>query len=1101
MEAAVLVPPRRFFSVRSVLLAAAVCLLLLVLFGMVSSSRLTEAVSSVRSFTASALELTARVDELVCIASADPILMPASRGTAEALWHLAQTLAHAGLRTHVILISQSTSACADSLHQILLHSWESGERITASCVHLGSAPGVALPLVTRERFAQHWSALPSSCQVLVSHEWWAPALDFLAAGLLGANASLLPTAVANFHGGNLWSISWRNASLVKYADLVMDASERMSAHLNHHLVFPNGYMRDLHAGWAHTGDQLVIPNIAGLVGGGRAQGGGPQPVLGVAYVGSVEERKGIDVLVRVLAGLAGELRRVRLEIFGSMEVEVHGQEAQEWIRGALKGAPHVRCTIHGPHDAAHLWPLLKERKLLLVMPTLLENQPMTLIHAAAHGVPVLSYDVGGIADMLTPASRAQVLIPPDPAALRASLLRLLKAKAGYAPTLRPQMASAQGAWVALIRRALREAKARRAAGPAPPPPPVRLVRLTLAGELGTQEVAEMLRRAGPGDAVLLSAPGFDLLPGEAATLERALSVALSEPRTAGLVSSVRMGDGSRMVPQAPFYLLSSGWYNCAPSAPLALRRSLLERYLDEQAGSRFQPWLLTLWLLYGGEAEGNALALLTHPRPLFSFSGCLDALACFWGEEEMPLPPALLADSRALAHSPVPPARIARRLAAFEANFSALIQEECAEAGGDSAWALAARSPRLCPGTLQHGPFTLAALKTALLHACTGFCPFLMGEHPTGVPLPSVGWSLDSARSCWREVGTASTCQPWFAQRARTPAGSFACFAPKPQPPPPAEPADAPPCDLMLSAEEHPPGGRCAPRLLVAGFQGCGAPALSALLALHPQAGGEGGAAPTPAQRAARREFYAAEGGEASQAQRWAYASTFGQEGGALLDDTPASMLPRPGTPARLRRLLPTARVAMVVCEPAARALAAWGGGEGERLGAGVAARQRLGGSFEMAVSALLNGSLGGARVGAESAFFPGSLQQLLLEQGYYALHLMDWLGEFGSQAVMVVHAERLRVDAAGAARELFAFLGLPPADEALEGGAAAAAAAPHLPLQTVERAEEAPSLALLGGAYGTYNRWLSALLGNAEYPLRWPTGEATTETEEEGER
>jgi len=280
-------PTARVCTFRRVLAVGAAAisvLLLLSLLTLLLSSRLADAAAGVRGLIQPAVvRLSSSVDELVCIASADPILLPTSRGTAEALWQLAVSLAHTGVRTHLILISQSTAACADSLHQILLHSWESGERVTASCVHIGGDKEAALPLITRERFVRHWAQLPSACQVLISHEWWAPVLDFLTAHEVGGHPGLRPTTIVNFHGGNLWSSSWMNGSVKQYSDYMLDANERMSAFLNDYLVFPNTYMQAFHADWVHSGTRFVIPNIAlGLEMGLEDKDANKElPVLGV----------------------------------------------------------------------------------------------------------------------------------------------------------------------------------------------------------------------------------------------------------------------------------------------------------------------------------------------------------------------------------------------------------------------------------------------------------------------------------------------------------------------------------------------------------------------------------------------------------------------------------------------------------------------------------------------------------------------------------------------------------------------------------------------------------------------------------------------------
>jgi len=807
----------------------------------------------------------------------------------------------------------------------------------------------------------------------------------------------------------------------------------------------------------------------------------------------VEVRKGIDVLVTTLASLK-ELRRVRLEVFGSLLLDVHGMSARAWIKRELKTAPHVHCTIHGPQDAYSLWQHLHDEKLMVVMPTLLENQPMTLIQAHLHSVPVISYDVGGIADMLEPESRRRIIIPPSADSLRTELARALRSGVGYAPKLRPQMMEAHAGWVALVQRSLSEYKQRAAdaanssasaeAAAELPPEPV-IVSLRVAGGEAAGALAAALAERGSSDLVLLQAPGFAPLAGEAAAARRAAAAVFASPQVAGFSSSVRMPDGSVMVPQAPYYLLSDGWYNCAPAAPLVVRRGLLDHFLETHAALPFQTWLFALWLIYNRE---EAVAVLNLPQPLYSYSGCLDARSCFWAEEAMEAPTAIVEDMETHSRWPVPPARVVSRLARFDANFSGLLLDECGEARSGSAWAAAALAPALCPGSVEHGLFTMRALKTALLGACGGYCLFLPGEHPA-TPTSTMGWALDTGDSCWREVASTSACQPWFAVRPRTPAAATDCFAPgplaAPEPPPTLPAADPPPpCDLLLQPSEFAPAGKCAPRLLIAGFHGCGVGAVGEALRAHP--GAPADPPPSQAEAAARRAYYELDA-EAmrSAGARWRFASSF--QGEPWWDDSLAAVPPRAQLPAQLRQLWPAARVLLLVCDPVQRAAAEWAARE-ERLGVEALRRHRLH-SLAEAAAAALNGSLSSARVQPDSPFYPGSVQQALLETGYYVLRLFDWLHAFGPSRVLVLPAERLAGPSAelraAAAAQLYAFVGLAP----LGAGAEGEETPPPPPLLPPPAVDAASAEALME-AYRTYNRWLAGQVGD-DYPLHWGPQEA----------
>jgi hypothetical protein len=223
----------------------------------------------------------------------------------------------------------------------------------------------------------------------------------------------------------------------------------------------------------------------------------------------VEARKGIDVLVQTLASLR-DFPVIRFEVFGNLG-EVHGMPAQEYIKNQLTTAHHVDCVVHGAVRSNELWPHLKKHKLLLVMPTLLENQPMTIILAYQHGIPLVSYDVGGVAGMLSEASRPLVLIPPEAQQLRARLSIALRNGIAFVPELNAEMFSAQQNWVTLVREAFATSKIRRArtTSQALPAPDDLYTTVNLVGNVTTDSLAAQLSRSKSAlGLVLLLQPGF-----------------------------------------------------------------------------------------------------------------------------------------------------------------------------------------------------------------------------------------------------------------------------------------------------------------------------------------------------------------------------------------------------------------------------------------------------------------------------------------------------------------------------------------------------------------------------------------------------------------
>ncbi len=156
---------------------------------------------------------------------------------------------------------------------------------------------------------------------------------------------------------------------------------------------------------AHIDNGLVLPPFTARTG----------PVRHVLFVGLLVHRKGVDLLLEAWAratarGLPDD---ARLSIVGD------GPE-----RGALEGlarslglADRVRFLGFRPDV-----PDLMAGADAFVLPARMEQQPLVLIEAMASGLPVLSTDVGGTADML--GGLAGVVPPQDVAALADGLLAL-----------------------------------------------------------------------------------------------------------------------------------------------------------------------------------------------------------------------------------------------------------------------------------------------------------------------------------------------------------------------------------------------------------------------------------------------------------------------------------------------------------------------------------------------------------------------------------------------------------------------------------------------------------------------------------------------------
>jgi glycosyltransferase involved in cell wall biosynthesis len=612
----------------------------------------------------------------------------------------------AGAGVHVVLLAEESQLCLDSLVAIQ----EGLPGVTVSCVLLNAVA----PLAAASAAAAHLGA--RHCDALISHEFWSPLLHVYTERLLWpAAARRQPALVTNFMGGLLWSYSWDAGHVRTIADWMQDYLERAGAFASDFLVFSNTYHMSFHSErWTLRGQQIVGPNIVpdSLLSRATAFRMQAYPVAGVAFVARVDKRKGIAELLAALLQLA-DMPRIRLEVIGSLG-EVDGKPAREYIERTLEDASHIDYVVHGPMAPAAVWRYVKERELLLVSPSLLENAPTTINLAAAHLIPTLFYDTGGVAEMVTPQSAARCVLPPDVAVLTARVRECLTARVGYAPVLQDVMYQAKPRWLALGKRALRLRRPRPAVRLQSAPPPTYLP-LLLHKRSTCALVASKLAYVR-ASVVLLHHAKYEPLN---TTMVAATLYALAEnDHVAGFVGQIDAPDGRQLTPAGPFFFPSRDWSVCGPEAPLFVRIELLRRYLEVHGGQPFRQWIFTAWLIYQ-----ERQMVLQVPHPLFCFTGCFDMADCF--SAEFPFAsPRLAVNTENFQKLYYQPNML---VTTKELPFADFLRETCG-AKGDEHWLAAAFEPKFCSGTTEHGAFTLTALKASLSYH--PFCGAQCVPHP-----------------------------------------------------------------------------------------------------------------------------------------------------------------------------------------------------------------------------------------------------------------------------------------------------------------------------------------------------------------------------------
>jgi glycosyltransferase involved in cell wall biosynthesis len=141
----------------------------------------------------------------------------------------------------------------------------------------------------------------------------------------------------------------------------------------------------------------------------------------VLYVGSIDERKDLLMLLRAMEGLRRQCAGARLVVAGRVNSPEYERRVREYVAAhALGEIVELRGFLDRPGIMAEY-----ERCSVVALPSLEENAPMAVIEAMAAGKPVVATAVGGVPDIVVEGETGFIVPPGDDAAMAHRLGQLL----------------------------------------------------------------------------------------------------------------------------------------------------------------------------------------------------------------------------------------------------------------------------------------------------------------------------------------------------------------------------------------------------------------------------------------------------------------------------------------------------------------------------------------------------------------------------------------------------------------------------------------------------------------------------------------------------
>ena len=193
-----------------------------------------------------------------------------------------------------------------------------------------------------------------------------------------------------------------------------DAQLRRTLAALDRLVAPSRFLGETFAEFGAPAERLV--HLRNGIRVDRFDGGAfdPDGPLRVGYAGRVTETKGVHLLVEAARRVDG----VSLDVFGEFDSESDDYHAR------LAEAAGERTTFRGWYEER---PEPYREVDVLVLPSLwYENSPLVIQEAFASGVPVVTGDAGGMAELVTDGEDGLTFPPGDADALADRLRRLAR---------------------------------------------------------------------------------------------------------------------------------------------------------------------------------------------------------------------------------------------------------------------------------------------------------------------------------------------------------------------------------------------------------------------------------------------------------------------------------------------------------------------------------------------------------------------------------------------------------------------------------------------------------------------------------------------------
>ena len=322
-------------------------------------------------------------------------------GIGTACFHYARTLAGAGYEVDVLY--------SDNVEDEARERWRAwyAERAIAFLT-LDDVPRTSLPTSGLRWFTEQSHRIMDFLRgrhydYVIFQDWHANGFWSVRARQLGAAFENTPIGVIS-HSPNEWQkVGMQSFGANPVEEAALEWAERQAIAGADILISPSRHMIE----WLRDHGYKLPPRVAvcPITFEDATSTGRPETVDRdhVIFFGRLETRKGLHLLGDALREMkrAGARLPRRISCLGK-PAEVQGRPAAEYIRDLKADISEIDFFIKINFDYNEAIDYIKRSNGIVVIPSILDNYPMTVIESIVNGFSFIASDAGGIPEMIDP---------------------------------------------------------------------------------------------------------------------------------------------------------------------------------------------------------------------------------------------------------------------------------------------------------------------------------------------------------------------------------------------------------------------------------------------------------------------------------------------------------------------------------------------------------------------------------------------------------------------------------------------------------------------------------------------------------------------------